>query len=295
MPKRPPLLPLALLLPLLPSPPAAARPLTPDTPYVGPETLESAEAGMRFTLPAGWTGSLPSGGPGFIAARGEGLQVILTPSPAPLTELRAELERGSQIAEGVTLTPAAPLKEGPGGALEGPFGVPGLDALKAYIIARPVKGRAPAVVVAVCTTAPLDACERAARELAQSVKPLKAAPASAAPASAAPAGAAPAGPLAAALADKRLNRFHTSSGYSERETLTLCADGRVFRSFDASSVSQLGSGAARAGGDGRWAVRGQTLSVRWASGEVSEFEVSASADSLTLNGNRWLREDVRCP
>ena len=104
----------------------------------------------------------------------------------------------------------------------------------------------------------------------------------------------PKGALAASLANKKLSTYYHGSGYYEKSTMTLCADGRYYSSFNASSVSINGTGGMNSNAAGQWSVSGKTLTVRDANGSTRNFQVNQSRDQLLLNQKRWYREDYRC-
>ena len=265
--------------------PSEAVPLVPHKSYTGPSTIEVTEVGMSFKLFKGWSGSMDEATGSFNTSKGEGIQVILSVSPVPLKQIRAEFERGIPLGNGIDLSPKGALKSGPKGRIEGSYGIVGVETLSAYIIAQPVKGSHPALIIALCTTAPLKECKGAANQFAESIKRIKGLKSTQGK---------PKGALAQKLLNKKLTRYHTVSGYSEKETITLCSDGRFFRSFNSGSLSINGSGAVHSGGDGRWFVRGETLILNQNDGQASMFSIQMSPEALLLDGTKWFREDTIC-
>ena len=263
---------------------AQAKPLAYDQPYQGPVRLDVKELGLAFKLPKGWRGMAPSSGEGFIATHGEGIQVVIAPAPHPMSQLKQELTRGSQIAPGLYLTPKGKLKEMKDGSIGGEFGLAGAEQAKIYAYAKPIKNRMPVVTLAVCIEKKKK-CRSFAKRFLKSIKSI---------AKSKPKRQRPRGALAASLANKRLSRYYHGSGYSEKSTMTLCADGRYYSSFNASSVSINGTGAMNSDGAGQWSVRGKTLTVKDAGGSTKRFQIQLTSDQLLLNQERWLREDYTC-
>jgi hypothetical protein len=97
------------------------------------------------------------------------------------------------------------------------------------------------------------------------------------------------------LAGKRLLRLSSGNGYSEQEYYDLCSNGRFTRYFNASSVSQLGTGAAENNDEGTWTERGGVLIFN-AQGETWQKRITRQGGSLQLDGVRWFVEGAaRCP
>lgn len=94
------------------------------------------------------------------------------------------------------------------------------------------------------------------------------------------------------LAGRRVSRYNTNSGatggYSEKTQFDLCADGRFFKNFRASSVSGAGDGVSSNRDGGSWSVQGQQLILRWSSGEVSQHQLEDRGGQLFVDGVRWL-------
>lgn len=262
---------------------SSAKPLVLDTAYQGPVSLEISSLGLAFTLPKGWQGIAPSSGEGFAASYGEGIQVILAPYPGLMSQLKQELAQGSEISPGLYLLPKGQIKEFKDGAFGGHFTLPSAEQANIYAIVKPIKDRSPVVTLAVCITG--EDCRKYADIFYKSIKSI---------AKSEPKQTKPSGALASALANKRLNRYFHGSGYSEKMTMTLCADGRYYSSFNASSVSVNGSGGMNSSKVGQWSVSGQILTVREANGEVKTFQVHLTNEQLLLNQDRWLREDFIC-
>ena len=275
---------LSLLSCLIASGPIDAKPLVLDQPYQGPVKLEVGQLGLSFKLPKGWQGVAPSSGEGFMATYGEGVQVILAPAPYSMEQIKRELKEGAEVAPGVYLSPKGKLKTYKDGSIGGEFSMHGAEMAKIYTMVKPIKQRAPVVILGVCIKNK-KSCKGYVKRFYQSVKSV---------AKSKPKLTQPKGSLAARLANKKLSRYFHGSGYSEKSTMILCADGRYFSSFNASSLSINGTGVMDSNGAGQWSVRGTTLTVREANGSTRSFQVSYTSERLLLNQDRWLREDYSC-
>jgi len=285
---------LTLTIALLFAASAWATEITPGQQYNGPQKLTVQEAGVSFTLPAGWTGGLPQGQQFFVIAK-EGFEgfIFMTADEVSESEVLKLMGGPIPLDEGVTLTPKAkPKKEGKrisntysvtGGQLE----AIGLTQLGAHGVS--------VLAVAVATPQNLATIQKTLTQVMGSLKleKVKQAPAQAqAPASGS-------SKYDRFIRGKRLVRLQTMNGYSERITMDLCSNGRFFRHFNASSVSQLGTAGRDQGGDGNWTLNGNTLAYTL-DGDNYTMSVEAEAfpdgsAKVMLNGNRWFTEgNARC-
>lgn len=97
------------------------------------------------------------------------------------------------------------------------------------------------------------------------------------------------------LAGKHLLYLYTASGYSERKDIILCGSGTFYQSLNMGGFSPNdvngGSFGARGGKSGTWSISptGQKLVLRFASGGVAEFQLSArqASNEIGMNGQRW--------
>lgn len=94
------------------------------------------------------------------------------------------------------------------------------------------------------------------------------------------------------LSGKQLIYLYTSSGFSERTDIYLCASGGFFYRRDSSSLSSNGSGVIGASSDGNWKIssnNGGNLLLQFRSGTVREYKISRrqAGNEIGLNGNRY--------
>ena len=93
------------------------------------------------------------------------------------------------------------------------------------------------------------------------------------------------------LTGKHLLYLYTSSGFSERTDIYLCASGEFIYRSDSSSLSSNGSGATGTNSDGKWQVtpNGGNLLLHFRSGNVKEYKISRrqTNDEINLNNNRY--------
>ena len=100
------------------------------------------------------------------------------------------------------------------------------------------------------------------------------------------------------LVGARLTRFSTGSGYSEKESYTFCPNGTFMRSFDASSASVNGTGAASANNRGSWSVSGKgndgVIVLEFADGSVDRSPVAYRDGKTFWGGTRYFYEPNKC-
>ena len=262
----------------------ASKPLVADTTYRGPVNLEVADLGLKFKLPTGWQGVAPSSGEAFVATNNSTIQLFLLPMTMPVSVLEKEFEQGSEVSPGIFLQPVTRPKKMRDGSLFGQFQLDGNPDVQVFAQAKPIKRRNPVMILALCAKQVSSGdCENAVRTFSKSIRSAKKATQEK-----------PSGQLAKFLSNRKLYRFYNGSGYSEKTTLTLCADGRFYRSFGASSVSQLGTGAASDSNAGRWKVVNNSLNLQERNGNQRFLRIQLEGTKLFLDGERWLKESFTC-
>lgn len=277
------------LILLLTAPALAVEPQV-NVQYRNGETIEYKPAGASFTLPSGWLGILPEGSNFFVIGHDThpGM-VLVTVEEAGLEEVRNVFAAPIPVDEGVTLVIEGE-PEVSGKRISANFNIrssdPSAAGAKAYGAALIgdhgftlfAVGLGPADQLPQLTRIVQQVLRSAKLEKVKGPEPITS------------------GPWVDRLRGQKLIRFYTGSGYSERTDLTLCADGRFFRRFDASSVSQLGTGAADFRRAGSWRIVGPnpTLVTTDSEGNVNTYSLEMKGEELHLNSNRWFREPAGC-
>ena len=93
------------------------------------------------------------------------------------------------------------------------------------------------------------------------------------------------------LKGKHLLYLYSSSGFSERTDIYLCASGDFIYRSDSSSLSGNGSAATGANSDGKWKIsqNGGSLILQFRNGNAREYKISRRQpdNEIGLNGNRY--------
>lgn len=265
---------------------ALAEPIAAGKRYAGKVALEVPQLGLGFELPAGFAGALPAGSDWFHIGRdNEEGRVFVNADRTPRAQLKSMLAQPFAVAGALLLTPRGTVRE-EGSALVADYAAS--DGSREYQAQARVVSGASGVSVALVAVAPpgrLEPFVRLATQVAATLR-FDVPPAVAA----SPGG----GGWAAALANRRVVKFHHGSGYSEKTEFVLCGDGRFQRSFGATSVSQLGTGVASNRNSGRWSVQGSVLTLAYDDGNRVSVQLEDRGGQLFVDGERWLREPVPC-
>lgn len=269
------------------SPLVWAAELIPGQEYSGPQTLTVSSVGVTFELPEGWVGGIPDGQDFFIMAK-QGLDgfVLLSVSDASEPEILTMMGGNIPLEDGVTLVPLDKPKKA-GKRITNTYTVSGTE-YKGHGVAVIGGHKMSFYAVAVAGTKDLAVAKKTAEKVATGVKFKKPVEEKVA---ATPKGKG--GEWDATVRGKRLLRLQTLNGYSERESFDLCADGRAFRSFNASGTSQLGSGSIHGNRGGSWSVVGNTLTAIL-DGSTYTFNMAWENQSFQMNGTRWFIQDAQC-
>lgn len=268
--------------------PAFAEPLTPNKRYMGKAAVEVPAFGLGFEVPAGFTGVLPAGSTWFHVGRdNEEGRVFLYADRVSKAEMRVLMSQPFPVADLVVLKPSSPVREDKG-ALVGDYQVQGEAGYTGYAHVVTAPSGLSVALVAVAPSARMGTYQELAKSLAKSLRfDVKSQPVTA--------GSVGSGPWAQALANKRVVRFQSGSGYSEKTQFLLCGDGRFLRSFGATSLSINGSGVAHSKDAGRWSVQGHVLTLAYNDGNTAQVALEDRGGQLFVDGTRWLREDAACP
>lgn len=269
---------------------AVAETLVQDKIYTGPVTLEVPTYNIKMKVPKGWRGALPSGSEAFVMERADGsdgkLLVLITPSSE--AELKQTLQGPLPLGDGIVAQPDGELKH-KNGLFTRPYALPEnpattqLAGVEVSVVARMIDGKAVGAI-ALAPGASLKMFASTAQTMVKGARSYKPKPVK----------GAPKGAWADKLKDRNLYKFHSGSGYSEKTKLTLCSNGAFARNFNATSLSQLGSGVAASGNQGTWAVNGTTLTLNYADGSTATYTLTEREGSLYMNGDKWLRENTSC-
>jgi hypothetical protein len=268
------------------APPANAE-IAPGVEHRGPKVLSAAALGVSFTMPSGWVGVLPAGADTFLltSAAHQG-RILMRGAPLTNAEAQAMMSADIPLGDGLTLSPVGALRQA-GGSLIGDYVLNGVEPqLSARIYTTVGKFGVGAAIIALGDADTLTKMLPTIAELSRSLrfsKPREAPRVSVA-----------SGPATFNLVGRRLTRFYSASGYSEKTVLRLCRDGSFQRHFDASSVSQLGTGGMDGGSSGHYTQQGNVLTLTYDNGSVASYDIAQENQSLLLNGKKWFQEPGDC-
>lgn len=264
-----------------------AEEIAPGVKYTGPRKLEVSIAGFSFTLPSGWNGGLPQGQQTFIIGR-ESLNgnLLVVLERATVQEAQQLMSQPSQAFPPMVLTPktAATVK---GAIVSNEFAVSNTQT--------PFEARAKAKIdasgwgVMVIALAPSEELPTFLSAMDAVLSSAKFEP---------PKPPSPDNFWARQLAGKRINYFYNASGYSEKRQFSLCANGTFAYSTNSTSVSVNGSGVMQNSNSGRWSTAGDAsggvLNLHYNDGRTAQYRLSLNGDSLFLDNQRYLRENINC-
>lgn len=257
--------------------------------YEGRVRLAASQFGVRFTLPAGHKGVLPQNSRWFLLGdEAQNGRILISADHFELGQAAQEMATGLDLGDGVQLLPlAAPRTIGKriSGRYQVRGAAPGLLAQVESVVGPHGVG------VALIALAP-EAALPALLVTLQRVRGSLAFSAPKQPAATPTAKGTATG--SGSLAGLRLVRYFNGSGYSEKTTLELCRDGSFHRSFNASSATVLGTGAARSGSDGRYEQRGGQLILHYHDGTRTTYRVDQNGTRLLLDGAKWFRLAGAC-
>lgn len=278
---------------LVPASGAVAVELSPGVEYTGEVTLESAQHGVSFVLPAGWIGVLPPDGEYFVM-RSQAFEAYILAGIEQMTiaEARRKMSQPIDVGDGVVLHPRGQVRAR-GSVLNAEYTIDGSSI--------PLVGRVRAVVgdhgwgaYFIAASGPPDAARLDVVIEGLSRSLTLRAPRVASP----PSPAASRGPWLAELDGRKLSHFFTRSGYTEEDYFWLCPGGRFFRSFNSGGFGGGASGAFKSGNGGVWQVSGSLdggeLLLTYNDGSTARYRLTHEGTKLFLDGKRYFREAASC-
>jgi len=102
---------------------------------------------------------------------------------------------------------------------------------------------------------------------------------------------APTGVWADALRGRRLVRYNSFGGTSQRIVWNLCSNGQFVSGNTTVSQSGLGEGIINLPNGGVWAITGSTMTMHWSDGDVFELALERRGEQTWINGQRWFVSD----
>ncbi|MBT8491662.1 MAG: hypothetical protein KJO07_01270 [Deltaproteobacteria bacterium] len=266
---------------------AQAAELVAGKEYRGPVALESRQAGVSLSLPAGWVGGIPQGSDYLIMkSQRSGAMIIAGMRDMSAADARRDMSNAIPIEQGVVLQPVgAPTRRG--NRFSNHYSVSGTQGqVVGYVEA--VVGRHGKGVVLVGLARPSDKIDATVRGVSSSVR-LSRPVQPKAPKANTPADR----QWVQNLAGKQLIRYFHGSGYSEKQQIWLGRDGRFQKSFNGGGATVNGSGAMQSGSRGTWTVSGGNLILRYDNGNVASYRLSYDRKGLLLDGKRWYRKQFQ--
>ncbi len=268
---------------------AAPKMLSPGVTYDAPAQLKVPSAGVTFQVPTGFRGMLPEGTSVFVLAPHTGSgRILMTADQMTLADAKREMATTLDLGGGLQLVPLFPPSV-EGQRVHGGYSVAGAtNGLLADVDTVVGQNGVGVAIIAIAPPGERGTLRSAAQHLQRSLTFASPSSPPSAPESSPSASAMP--PLSAV----RLVRYHTVSGYSEQTILHLCGDGTFRRSFNASSVSGLGSGAVTNGSSGRYSTQEGQLLLHYHDGTQAIHALSVRDNKVFLDGKRWFRQTGDC-
>lgn len=260
--------------------------------YQGPKTFSSPSEGLAFTLPKGWSGGLDGEFFGILdpTDKGQNGMVLLWSSKGSVEDAKKTMAGNIPIGP-ATLKPKTKVVTRKK-VLSATYTVVGGAALtEATVTARIAHGTIVAIVTAYSTSGKKK-FSGLGKVVSASIKITKPKVATAV------ASAASSDTWQKWLTGARLTRFSNLSGYSEKESYTFCSNGSFYRSFDASSSSVNGTGAAASKNRGTWSATGTgkngVIILNFANDSVDRSAVEYRDGKTYWGGTRYFYEANKC-
>lgn len=271
----------------------AAPPAVAGQPVVAGASASFPEIGLSLTIPEGWTGTLSTQTEGLfvLETAASDAQIFVTAEQATLEQIRAELAQPIPLSETVALQPTG-TPQATSDGVSASYGAGGQGgSVEAFARARVGGNGFAMLALALARPDDMPAVRSAADALVEGA--VFGAPQQP---------AAPADPgsssWAADLAGKKITRFYTTTGYTEKETIWLCADGRMARNFHVggSDAAAEWSFADASDQSGTWTASADgSLVLTYADGSTSTYALSYDEEGgLYLDGDRFYREEANC-
>lgn len=251
------------------------------------QTPVSIQSGLTVQAPKGWR-STPADAKRIVMVGPDGdTTIIATLDEVSDATIRAQLTAPVDLGGGIVLTPTGQPRS-IGDYVSNDYAVRGTRKPgRAVVMIRRYPGGRALGLIGIALSATVESMRTIQARMMQTAT-VKAPPA--------PTGEA----LTAYLKGRYLVRFHSGSGYHEKQEIWLCSDGSYAMSADGGGATAgVASGAFRGGHNGRWtaqgALGGGSLTLKAQDGRELRFKVADGKDGLYLDGRRWLRGDnKRC-
>jgi hypothetical protein len=270
--------------------------------------IESAQLGVAFTIPNGWQGAWPNGSAYFVLESGA-LQSTMFMSFDQLgkQQLMQTMSQNIPLDSGMVLQPLSAPKA-KGSLITGQYQVMGAGTpMHAVVVGRELRQGFSVALIALT----YNKNETVSNVASNMIRAMTTKEPQTAQANSGAAGGS--GSWQAYMKGRYIARYHTGSGYSEKQELWLCSDGTFYSSFNMGGYSMNGaSGASQSSGRGYWKATGSvsgagTLILQFGAGKVVQgsgpgfdwTENSAGGerwtfqlvlrDKLYLDNTQWLR------
>ncbi|MDF1881608.1 hypothetical protein JHD50_09880 [Sulfurimonas sp. MAG313] len=248
--------------------------------YTGSVLLQSSAQGLSFTLAQGWTARLNEAS-SLTASKDNG-QIIAIISTYDLTSdtVIQEMNQVQDMGDGVFLHPLAKARKISPLIYMADYklsGAPSPMQSRVYVVLGP-KDKALAFVGA-SQLHQLKIMQNDMYAMAKSAKFTKLKTPKQND-----------NPWYSKLKGQLLLRFYHGSGYSEKSKWWLCSDGHFETSFNASSATSLGTGAALSSNIGRWTVQGEQLVLDFQNGSQYIYELSMYDGYIYMDNDKVYRD-----
>jgi hypothetical protein len=285
--------------------------------YAAGTLLESSQAGIALTVPAGWVAGWPQGSSMLVLARTDNQGSIFIYVDEFTASSAAQLmAQPVPLGNGVILSPKSAPATAADGSLSAEYTVSGTpQGLRGRIVTRIGTHGIGAAFIVVATASAYDGVQGTANSLAGSVRFSQPVVAQAATGGSEGDGDS----WQDYMRGRYVVRFYTGSGYTEEEHIWLCSDGSFYRQTSSGGFGGGASGAFGGKGQGSWRARGSTnavgeLVLQYGAGSVSEtgttfgewteqgaggervtFSLQLSDGKLYLDERKWFRDsNQRC-
>lgn len=259
--------------------------------YAGPKSFSSSQDGLAFTLPKGWSGIVEGEYFGIIDPKDKGQNglVLLWVTKGSLQDAREAMASNIPIGASI-LKPKSKITTRKN-VLSANYSVLRGELLtEATITTRVAHGTIVAIIAAYSPRGKKAVLELN-KALLGSLRVTK-------PKTATVASTASSDTWQKWLTGARLTRFSNGSGYAEKESYTFCPNGSFYRSFNASSASVNGTGAAAANNSGSWSATGSgnegVIILKFANDTVDRTAVKYHDGKTYWGGTRYFYEANKC-
>lgn len=247
--------------------------------YNGPVSLEVSSEGLSFKLAPSWKAMLNENASLSASKNGGEILSLISIFPLRHNTVIQEMSQVQDMGDGIFLHPINKPIQVSKSLYQGDYKLSGTQKpMKARILVVLFSSNKALVLIGASSTAYLKQMHKDLKEMALSTKYSK------------PKQGKNTNEWYKKLVGQHLVKYYTGSGYTEKQEWWLCSDGHFETSFNASSASSLGTGAASGGNIGEWKVSANTLILNFKNGSSSHYQLSMYNGLIHINNEKVLRD-----